>query len=97
AVKQMGLEGIIAKERKSIYTPGKRSPSWLKVKTRQTIECAIIGYTQGKGDRETGFGALHLAKANGSELKYLGKVGTGFDESSIKAVFAEVKKFTPIK
>jgi ATP-dependent DNA ligase len=51
AVKQMGLEGIMAKQRNSTYQPGKRSDSWLKIKTRQTLECLIIGYTQGKGDR----------------------------------------------
>jgi bifunctional non-homologous end joining protein LigD len=97
AVKQLGLEGIMAKQRNGTYLPGKRSESWLKIKTRQTLECAIIGYTRGKGDRETSFGALHLAQANGAELKYLGKAGTGFDDHSMKAVAAELEKMTPIK
>src|SRR6185436_6273465 len=87
AVKQMGLEGIMAKQRHSTYQPGKRSDAWLKVKTRQTVECVIIGYTKGKGDRDASFGALHLAQATaatkpGAEdggLKYVGKVGSGFD------------------
>jgi len=61
AVKQMGLEGIIAKQRDSAYQPGKRSDAWLKVKARQTVECVIIGYTRGKGDRAASFGAVHLA------------------------------------
>jgi DNA ligase D-like protein (predicted ligase)/DNA ligase D-like protein (predicted 3'-phosphoesterase) len=97
AVKQMGLEGIMAKQRSSAYFPGKRNDSWLKIKTRQTVECVIIGYTKGKGDRETNFGALHLAQANGDELKYLGKVGTGFDDDSLKAVAAEMQKLATIK
>ncbi len=97
AVKQMGLEGLMAKQRNSAYLPGRRSDSWLKIKTRQTLECVIIGYTRGKGDRETSFGALYLAQANGAELKYLGKVGTGFDEPSMKAVFAELEKLATIK
>jgi bifunctional non-homologous end joining protein LigD len=97
AVKQMGLEGIMAKQGNGTYLPGKRTESWLKIKTRQTLECAIIGYTRGKGDRETSFGALHLAQANGDELKYLGKVGTGFDDHSMKAVFTELEKLTTIK
>src|SRR5439155_1711771 len=97
AVKQLGLEGIMAKQRHSTYLPGKRSDSWLKIKTRQTLECAIIGYTRGKGDREKNLGALHLAQANGDELKYLGKVGTGFDEQLFEAVSAELQKLTPIK
>src|SRR5438046_2593456 len=49
AVKQMGLEGVLAKQRHSTYQPGKRSDSWLKIKTRKTLECAIIGYTEEKG------------------------------------------------
>jgi len=96
AVKQMGLEGIMAKQRNSTYQPGKRSEAWLKIKTRQTLECAIIGYTRGKGDRQPSFGALHLAQADGDKLKYIGKVGSGFDEDTIRAVFAELNKLTPI-
>jgi len=69
AVREIGLEGIVAKQRDSIYLPGKRSDSWLKIKARLTTECVIIGYTRGKGDRETSFGALHLAQANGNELR----------------------------
>ena len=97
AVKQMGLEGVMAKQRNSIYVPGKRSDSWLKIKRRQTVECAIIGYTRGKGDRAAHFGALHLAQVDGDKLKYLGKVGSGFDDHSLRAVWAEVQKLTSIK
>jgi len=97
AVKEMGLEGIMAKQRNSPYLNGKRSDSWLKIKTRRTLECVIIGYTKGKGDREASFGALHLAEANGAELKYLGKVGTGFDNDTFKAVAAELQKVKTIK
>ena len=97
AVKQMNLEGIIAKLRESTYQPGKRSESWLKIKARQTLECVIIGYTRGKGDREGSFGALHLAQRKGPELRYIGKVGTGFDETLAKAVFVELQRLTMIK
>jgi len=87
----------MAKQRNSTYLPGKRSESWLKIKSRQTIECAIIGYSRGEGDRGTSFGALHLAQADGAELKYVGKVGSGFDDHSLKAVFGELKKLAIIK
>jgi DNA ligase D-like protein (predicted ligase) len=97
AVKQMGLEGIMAKHRKGTYTPGKRSEAWLKVKARQTIECVIIGYTAGTGDREPTFGSLHLAQANGGELKYIGKAGSGFDQRSLKAVYAELTNLRRVK
>lgn len=86
AVGQLGLEGIMAKQRDSPYQPGKRSESWLKIKPRKTMECIIIGYTRGKGDRHARFGALHLARREGAGLKYLGKVGSGFDEDSLSAI-----------
>jgi bifunctional non-homologous end joining protein LigD len=97
AVKQLGLEGMMAKLRTSPYMAGKRSESWLKIKVQQTVECVIIGYTRGTGDREATFGALHLAQMNGAELTYIGKVGTGFDERVLKTLDAEIKKLTTIK
>ncbi|HET9803892.1 MAG TPA: non-homologous end-joining DNA ligase [Candidatus Acidoferrum sp.] len=96
AVKQLGLEGMMAKQVQSIYQPGKRSDAWLKIKTRQTTECVIIGYTQGKGDRAATFGALHLAQRNADALRYVGKVGGGFDDDSLRAVSAEVRKLKMI-
>jgi DNA ligase D-like protein (predicted ligase)/DNA ligase D-like protein (predicted polymerase)/DNA ligase D-like protein (predicted 3'-phosphoesterase) len=97
AVQQMGLEGILAKRRDSIYQCGKRSDSWLKIKARQTTECIIIGYTEGSGDRKGTFGALHLAQEQNGELKYVGKVGTGFDDALLQSVWAELLLLTKIK
>jgi DNA ligase D-like protein (predicted ligase) len=92
-----GLEGIVAKERNSVYQPGKRSTQWIKIKTRNTSDCVIIGYTTGKGDRETTFGALQIAGKTEEGLNYLGKVGTGFDERTLREVFGQVKKLKQIK
>ncbi|HZJ16255.1 MAG TPA: non-homologous end-joining DNA ligase [Chthoniobacteraceae bacterium] len=97
AVNEMGLEGIMAKNRHSAYLPGKRSESWLKIKARQTFECTIVGYTRGRGDREGRFGALHLARSNENGLKYVGKVGSGFDEDSLKNVSAVLERLRRIK
>ena len=97
AVKAMRLEGIMAKRRESVYLPGKRSDSWLKIKTRQTMECTIIGYTRGKGDRESSFGALHMGQLNDAEISYLGKVGTGFDESLMKSIAADLRQLARIR
>ena len=97
AVKGMGLEGIIAKQRDSTYQPGKRSDAWLKVKARQTVECVIVGYTRGKGDRVASFGALHLARQDADGLKYVGKAGTGFDDESLREVGDELKKLKTIQ
>lgn len=97
AVRQLGLEGIVAKQRRSQYLPGKRSDAWLKIKTRQTTECIVIGYTRGKGDRSGSFGALHLAQRADGELKYVGKVGSGFDDRSLAQIWNELKKLETIQ
>jgi DNA ligase D-like protein (predicted ligase)/DNA ligase D-like protein (predicted polymerase)/DNA ligase D-like protein (predicted 3'-phosphoesterase) len=97
AVKEMGLEGVMAKQRDSVYQPGKRSESWLKVKSRQTVECVIVGYTKGKGDREAAFGAIHLGQRRGEDLKYVGKAGSGFDDQSLRTVSGELETLTRIK
>lgn len=87
----------MAKEKESKYYPGKRSDVWLKIKIRKTSECVIIGYNKGKGNRSTTFGGLHLAEREGSKLIYRGKVGTGFDDSTIKELVNQIKKLKPIK
>jgi DNA ligase D-like protein (predicted ligase) len=92
AAKEARLEGIMAKKLGSPYQPGRRSESWLKIKTRTTMDCLIIGYTRGKGDRSQSFGALHIARPNGDALQYLGKVGTGFDDRTLASVRAEIAK-----
>jgi ATP-dependent DNA ligase len=97
AVKQIGLEGIMAKDRKSVYSPGRRSDAWLKIKAKQTLDCAIIGYTRGAGDRGKFFGALHLGQVEGDRINYVGKVGSGFNDRSLKAVFSALEKLAVVK
>ncbi len=97
AAGRMGLEGIMAKDRNSAYRPGTRSALWLKIKKRQTMECVIIGYTKGRGGRQALFGALHLALREGNAMRYLGKVGAGFDEKSMQETFAYLKKIRHVK
>jgi DNA ligase D-like protein (predicted ligase)/DNA ligase D-like protein (predicted polymerase)/DNA ligase D-like protein (predicted 3'-phosphoesterase) len=92
AAQEMGLEGIVAKEKDGRYQPGKRSSSWIKIKTRHTAECLILGYTKGKGDRSKLFGALQLGETEGDDIVYRGKVGSGFDAKSLKSVLDELKK-----
>ena len=52
----------------------------------------IIGYTKGKGEREGTFGALQLGLYRGKQLVYVGKVGTGFNDRTAKAILAELQK-----
>jgi DNA ligase D-like protein (predicted ligase)/DNA ligase D-like protein (predicted polymerase)/DNA ligase D-like protein (predicted 3'-phosphoesterase) len=97
AAANLGLEGIVAKERTSPYLPGKRSPHWFKIKTRLTVDSIIVGYTKGKGERERTFGALQLARYKGDNLVYIGKVGTGFDDRLARSITADLQKLKEIK
>jgi bifunctional non-homologous end joining protein LigD len=70
-----GLEGIIGKERQSIYETGRRSGAWIKLKVVNEQEFVIGGYTPPAGTRKH-FGALLVGYYAGKELKFAGKVGT---------------------
>src|SRR5258708_19019049 len=74
-----GFEGVVAKDASSPYVEG-RSRYWLKVKVRQEEEFIIGGYTRPAGSRKH-FGALLLGAYEQGVLRYVGKVGTGFDEN----------------
>ncbi len=89
--KQRGYEGIVGKDSSAPYIEG-RSAKWLKVKIRQEEEFVIAGYTAPSGSREY-FGALLLGGYLDGQLHYVGKVGTGFSEPVLAALF---KKFRPL-
>jgi len=97
AAKAHDLEGIMAKKKDSKYLPGKRSNLWLKVKVRQSCDCIIVGYTPGRGDRESTFGAIQIAERKTEGLLYRGKVGTGFDQETIKEVWGHLKSLNKVK
>ena len=81
--KEKGLEGVVAKHSQSTYETGRRGLQWLKVKTRQTQEAVIAGFTEPGGSRKY-FGALVLGAFEGDELMYIGHVGGGFSEKDLK-------------
>lgn len=97
AAKKQGLEGIMAKQTSSQYQPGVRSDQWLKVKAETTVDCYVIGYTEGSGSRSKYFGALHLAEKENGQLQYRGKVGTGFNESSLDEIYNALASLEEIK
>jgi bifunctional non-homologous end joining protein LigD len=89
--KKKGYEGVVAKDASSIYTSS-RSSSWLKVKTHQEEEFVIAGYTAPEGARKH-FGALLLGAYSDGHLRFIGKVGTGFNEKTLEVLY---KKFQPL-
>src|SRR5690606_20068439 len=90
-MQKMGLEGMIAKRKKSRYTIGKRSPDWLKIKNVKSQEAIIVGFTDPKGSRQY-FGSLLLATKNKGKLVYIGNVGTGFNDRSLKDLHGQLRK-----
>lgn len=80
-VAAMGLEGAMAKDAASRYV-GRRSPSWIKLRTERTADFVIVGMSPPKGSR-IGLGSLHLAvwDAEIGGLVYAGRVGTGFSDA----------------
>jgi DNA ligase D-like protein (predicted ligase) len=74
-----GLEGIVAKNKSSIYEQGQRTGAWLKIKNLKSVDCVIFGYTQGEGARESTFGALVVGLYDKNKNPvFIAKVGTGF-------------------
>ena len=76
-VKQRGLEGIVGKQRTSVYEPGRRSGAWIKLKCANKQEFVIGGYTPPQGSRKH-FGAILVGYYENKGLVFAGKVGNGF-------------------
>jgi bifunctional non-homologous end joining protein LigD len=89
--KKQGYEGIVAKDAAAPYIE-KRSNKWLKVKVHQEDEFLIVGYTAPAGARKY-FGALLLGAYDKGKLRYVGKVGTGFNQELLARLY---RKFQPL-
>ncbi|MEE6138617.1 non-homologous end-joining DNA ligase [Mycobacterium sp. 050128] len=87
-----GDEGVIAKLADSSYESG-RSRNWLKFKCVRDQEFVVGGYTIPNGSR-IGLGALLIGYHDGGDLVYAGKVGTGFDEATLRSLH---ERLTPIE
>ncbi|MDT9632835.1 MULTISPECIES: DNA ligase D [Pseudomonas] len=88
----LALEGVIGKRKGSPYV-STRNTDWIKLKCRLRQEFVIVGYTRPQGSR-SGFGALLLAVNDDGGLVYAGRVGTGFDQASLKNIYAQL---TPLE
>lgn len=92
-----GLEGVIVKKTDSKYIPGRVGWNWVKMKEVETaharladtIDCVIMGYTQGKGKRaEFGIGQFLAGVVSGDKVLSISKVGTGLSDEQ----FRDLKK-----
>jgi bifunctional non-homologous end joining protein LigD len=100
SVCQMKMEGLIGKRVGSPYQ-SRRSTDWIKLKCKRRQEFVVVGFSEPKGSRSA-FGALLLGlhDADSGELRYAGKVGTGFNETTLRSIHARLKpleiKTTPV-
>jgi bifunctional non-homologous end joining protein LigD len=84
ATEKQGLEGVIAKRLDSTYEPGRRTPSWLKIKNTSRQEVVIGGWVPGDGKRRDRIGALLAGvRDDDGSLRHIGRVGTGFTEAEL--------------
>ena len=85
------LEGIVAKRANSLYEPGKRPGTWIKIKLWRTQDVVVVGWRPGAGRRAGGIGSLLLG-VNGPEgLEYAGRVGTGFTDAALDALLRRLE------
>ncbi|MCG6575801.1 DNA ligase D [Pseudomonas sp. AF32] len=87
---QMQMEGLIGKRMGSAYV-SRRSNDWIKLKCKRRQEFVVVGFSEPKGARSA-FGALLLGlhDADSGELRYAGKVGTGFNETTLKSIYQQL-------
>jgi bifunctional non-homologous end joining protein LigD len=95
-----GLEGVVVKRLDSVYEPGARSGSWVKVKNLLRQEVVVAGWKPGQGNRTGLIGSLLVGvyehdgtPAGGPHprrLVYCGHVGTGFTDETLRALTARL-------
>lgn len=95
----LGREGIMAKRRRGLYHPGKRSADWVKIKGVTEDSFIACGLTTGTGWRKPFFGSVLLGKPNSATgaIRYVGSVGTGFDNAALEGFLARTAKLRSIR
>ena len=86
----MKVEGIVAKRADAPYRSG-RTKGWLKIKAHAGQEFIVIGW-QPSTVKGRPFSSLLVATRDEDKLTYRGKIGTGYGERELKAVWAELEK-----
>lgn len=92
AAQAQRLEGIVAKKLGGGYRPGRRSRDWLKIKTVMDADLVIGGWSPGEGNRASTFGALIVGAYEDGELRFVGSVGTGFDQEMLATLLPQLRE-----
>ncbi|WP_369394984.1 ATP-dependent DNA ligase [Streptomyces sp. CG1] len=82
ATREHGLEGLVCKRLDSVYEPGVRSRSWIKIRNMRAEDVVVGGWLPGKGRLSGLPGALLVGQRDTrGKLRYVGGVGTGWSEA----------------
>ena len=92
AVLDQGLEGVVAKRAGSVYQPGRRSADWRKIAVRRKVRAVVGDYLPGEGGRSGTFGSLLVGLYTSKGLRWVGAVGSGFDDASLRAFHAALNQ-----
>ena len=100
--KAFGFEGFVAKKKDAPYTPGRRSPCWLKAKAVCRRELVVGGWEEGDGGRRGRIGSLAVgwidpthraAWPDGPCLRWAGQVGSGLNDTMLAQLQPVVDRF----
>lgn len=90
--RQLHLEGVMAKKSGSVYTTGKRTKNWLKIKTEKRQELIIGGYTHNEGSSKL-FSALLLGIIENGSFHFVTPVGTGFNRKMQEQIMEKLRPY----
>jgi bifunctional non-homologous end joining protein LigD len=88
----LGMEGLVAKRRNSIYQAGGRGQTWVKIKNFHTQEVVVGGWRPGNGRRSGTVGSLLIGvpidddRSGATRLRYIGRVGSGFSDAELERI-----------
>jgi bifunctional non-homologous end joining protein LigD len=86
---EMGLEGIVSKRRDATYRPG-RSDNFIKTKCRGGQEVIVVGYSPSTA-LPNSIGALTVALHENGDLRYAGRVGTGYTHKTARELYQRLQ------
>jgi bifunctional non-homologous end joining protein LigD len=87
AVRQQGLEGVVAKRKTSVYEEGKRTGSWAKMRINKGQEFGIGGFIPGPH----GVDSIIVGYYRGKDLVYVARVRNGFVPATRRMVYEKLK------
>lgn len=86
---RLGIEGLVSKDRNSFYVSG-RASTWIKSKCLGRSEFVIGGYRP-SDKKGRSFASLLIGEFGKHGLVYKGRVGTGYDETTLRSLGGKLK------